>query len=121
MPVNGALLNGAMALRSSDSGWDRALAMNLLSFGDRREWFPILTEAARTDRDGLIRSETVEILVARGGAEALAFLREHKETIRTIPLDSRNGPGAAREVEFQKERLGRVVDEAITDLEKKLK
>jgi hypothetical protein len=121
IPFDESLRIAAHALLVSEAGWDRALARSLLAYGKAADWMPIVCEAAKSDVDGLMRSEAVELLVKRGGAEGLAFLKDYKETIRTMAPNPRYGPGAADEVERQRDRLGRVVDEAIERLESQLK
>lgn len=120
LPIEGVLWDRAMAFSNTAQGWDRVLAWNILTYGDSAVWKPILMEAARSVNETMCRSEAVELLVMRAGPEMLPFLRENKEAIRTMTPDPRYGAGAQQEVERQRDRLGRVVDNAIQKLEQKL-
>jgi len=121
LPFSEALNISVIALLTSENGWDRSMALSVLAFGDPAHWKPIVKEAAKSDTRSLMRSETVKLLVARGDADILAFFRDERAAICSTAPDPRYGPSAAQEVERQRERLGRVLDQAITDLESKLK
>ena len=114
-PVSASLWSSAMTLLTSKGGWDRVLAVSVLSLGKRDEWMPVLSNTARTDSSGLVRSETIYLLSLRGDASALAFLRDQRGAITDVPPES-NPP-----VERHRQMLERIIDEAIEKLERRLK
>jgi hypothetical protein len=115
-PVSQDLWAAALVLRTSDSSWDRVLAMTVLTYGKREEWTPVVTELARSDPESLTRVEVVKLLAQRGDAGVLGFLRDQKTAISLVPFKF-----SAAWTEQERAKIERCVDEAIENLERRLK
>ncbi|HZL71279.1 MAG TPA: sigma-70 family RNA polymerase sigma factor [Planctomycetota bacterium] len=115
-PVSQDLWAAALVLRTSDSGWDRVLSMTILTYGKREEWTPIVTELVRSDPESLARVEVVKLLAQRGDAGVLAFLRDQKTAISLVPFRF-----SEAWTEQERSKIGRCVDEAIENMERRLK